>query len=135
MDSKRASDLTHGLLRIMVGFLFWTHGAPKLMGWLGGFGPDGGRAPFASEFGVAGVLEFFGGILIALGLFTRPVAFIVSGEMAVTYFWKHVPRGFWPWENGGELAALYAFIFLFFAAAGGGALSLDRVLRRGRRTE
>lgn len=132
MENGRAREITHGLLRIVAGFLFWGHGAPKLFGWLGGFGPDGGRAELASVFGLAGILEVFGGLLIVLGLFTRPVAFVLSDEMAVAYFWRHVPRGLWPWENGGEPAALFAFIFLFFAAAGGGALSLDAWRRRRR---
>ncbi len=79
---------------------------------------------------VAGVLEFFGGLLILFGLFTRPVAFILCGEMAVAYFRSHAPRGFWPIRNGGELAVLYCFIFLYLFAAGGGPISLDRFLRK-----
>lgn len=117
----------HGVMRIVVGFLFWTHGAQKLLGWLGG-----DQAELLSRFGAAGVLEFFGGILIMLGLFTRPTAFILSGQMAVAYFWIHVARGFWPWANGGELAVLYSFVFLFLAAAGGGALSLDNAMGKGK---
>jgi putative oxidoreductase len=80
---------------------------------------------------VAGIIEFFGGTLIMLGLFTRPVAFICSGEMAVAYFWMHFAMGgFWPWNNRGEVVALFSFIFLFFAVAGPGAFSLDALLRR-----
>jgi putative oxidoreductase len=76
--------------------------------------------------GAAGVLELIGGVLIILGLFTRPVAFILSGMCAVAYFWAHSPRGFFPILNGGELAALYSFVFLYLAAAGGGAWSVDK---------
>jgi putative oxidoreductase len=79
---------------------------------------------------VAGVLEFFGGLLIVLGLFTRPVAFILSGQMAVAYFMVHAKGGFWPIINHGELAVLYCFVFLYFAAAGPGPLSLDYLIRR-----
>jgi putative oxidoreductase len=77
--------------------------------------------------GTAGVLELIGGVLIILGLFTRPVAFILSGMCAVAYFYSHAPRGFYPILNGGELAALYSFVFLYLAAAGGGAWSVDKV--------
>jgi putative oxidoreductase len=81
---------------------------------------------------VGGVLEFFGGLLFLIGLFTRPVAFILSGLMAVAYFMAHAPGGFWPLQNKGELAVLYCFVFLFFAVAGGGAWAADRLIfRRG----
>jgi putative oxidoreductase len=83
-----------------------------------------------SQMGIGGVLEFVGGLLLMLGLFTRPVAFILSGTMAVAYFQMHAPRGFWPLQNRGELAVLYCFLFLFLAVAGGGEWSLDRLLRR-----
>jgi putative oxidoreductase len=122
--------IAHGLMRIVVGFAFWTHGAQKLLGLFGGFGPDGGTVDLATRFGAAGVIEFVAGLLIMLGLLTRPAAFIASGEMAVAYFWMHVPRGFWPWQNGGELAAIFSFVFLFLAAAGPGALAMDGLLRR-----
>ena len=79
--------------------------------------------------GLGGALEFFGGLLVALGLFTRLVAFIVSGEMAVAYFMFHAPKGFWPISTGGDLAVLFCFVFLYLAVAGGGAWSLDRALR------
>ena len=128
VTTGRYGDIAHGLLRIVAGFVFWQHGAQKLLGWMGGVGPDGGTAELMSLFGVAGVLEFFGGILIVLGLLTRPVAFILAGEMAFAYFMRHLPQGFWQMQNGGEPATLYAFIFLFFAAAGAGAFSLDRLL-------
>lgn len=108
------------------------HGAQKLFGVLGGVGGEpGSTVPLISLMGLAGVLEFFGGFLVALGLFTRPVAFVLAGEMAVAYFRSHLPEGFWPILNRGELAALYAFIFLFLAANGGGRFSLDGL--RGRR--
>lgn len=113
-------------LRVISGLAFMMHGLPKLFGWMGGFGPDGGAAELFSRFGVAGVLEVFGGALIVLGLFTRPVAFLLSGQMAVAYFWIHVGGGgLWWWNNQGELAMLYSFIFLAFSAWGGGPLSLD----------
>ena len=79
-----------------------------------------------SMMGLAGVLETFGGLLIVLGLFTRPVAFVLSGEMAVAYFMAHMPNALFPIQNGGELAALYSFVFLFLSAAGPGAFSIDR---------
>lgn len=119
-------------LRIAAGLMFFAHGAQKILGWFGGFGPDGGTAELMSRFGVAGVLETFGGLAIALGLFTRPIALIVSGEMAVAYFWMHVAGrdSLWWWANRGELAALYSFVFLFLAAFGGGAFSVDGLLKK-----
>jgi putative oxidoreductase len=116
------------VLRIVVAFLFMEHGAQKLFGFLGGF--PGGPPRLLSESGISGVLEFFGGLLLLLGLFTRPVAFILSGMMAVAYFQVHWPRGFWPLLNRGELAALYCFVFLYLSSAGGGPWSLDSVWRR-----
>lgn len=117
---KHTLAATLNALRIVTGILFWQHGAQKVLGWFGGNAAD----PL-TLFGLAGILEFFGGALIVLGLLTRPVAFILAGEMAVAYFRVHLPRGFWPVTNGGELAALYCFIFLLFAVHGGGSLSLD----------
>ena len=111
----------YALLRIVAGSLFCQHGLPKL---IGGFGPNP-PAEFMSQMWFAGVIEVFGGAAIALGLFTSVVAFIASGEMAVAYFQAHLPRGWWPILNGGELAALYCFVFLSFAAAGSGKWSLD----------
>ncbi|HEX8560760.1 MAG TPA: DoxX family protein [Pyrinomonadaceae bacterium] len=118
------------VLRIVTAFLFMAHGAQKLFGFLA----PPGMPSFAplSQMWIGGVLEFFGGLLLLLGLFTRPVAFILSGTMAVAYFQMHAPGGFWPLQNKGELAVLYCFVFLFFAVAGGGAWSLDRLIRRGR---
>jgi len=119
------------VLRIIAGFLMAPHGAQKLFGFLAKPGAPGG--PLDGTMLVAGWLEFAGGLLLLLGLFTRPVAFLLSGLMAAAYFMAHAPRGFWPLQNGGELAVLYCFLFLYFAFAGGGAWSLDRLLWRGRR--
>ena len=120
---------TRSLLRIVAAFTFSAHGWEKWFGMFGGVGGHG-AAPAGSLLWVAGMLETVGGILLFVGLFTRPVAFILSGEMAVGYFRQHLPHGFWPLVNGGEPAVLYCFLFLYLAAAGGGSLSLDRVLHR-----
>ena len=114
-------------LRIAAALLFIPHGSQKLFGFPGA---QQGVQSLFSLMGVAGTIEFCGGLLLLLGLFTRPVAFVLSGEMAVAYFMAHAPQGFWPILNRGELAALYSFAFLYLAAAGGGPLSLDR-LREG----
>ena len=114
------------ILRIVVGLTFSLHGWQKLFGMFGSLGGHGTRARLWTEFWVAGVLETLGGLLIVLGLFTRPVAFLLCGEMAVAYFRVHVPRGFWPILNGGELGILYCFVFLYLCAAGPGPISLDR---------
>jgi putative oxidoreductase len=119
-----------GLLRIVTAFLFMQVGTAKLFAFPAAVMPGGGTAPVASLPGVAGVLETFGGALFLVGLFTRPVAFLLSGEMAVAYFIAHAPQGFWPVLNQGAPAALYAFLFLYFSAAGAGAWSLDAL--RGR---
>lgn len=112
-------------LRVVTGFLFFQHGYPKLFGSLPGTGASEPPVELMTMIGLSGILEVFGGILIMLGLFTRPVAFVLAGEMAVAYFTRHVPRGFWPSANRGELAALYCFVYLFFAAWGAGRYSLD----------
>ena len=120
------------LLRAVTGALFMQHGVRKLFGLL--LSPDrtwSGAPEAFSQMWFAGVLEVFGGALIVLGLFTRPVAFVLAGEMAVAYFQSHAPRGPWPILNGGEPAALFCFIFLYLFAAGGGPYSLDAL--RGRR--
>jgi putative oxidoreductase len=117
------------LLRVIIGFTFCCHGAQKLFGAFGGMGGHGAKAAALSLLWFAGILETFGGLLIVLGLFTRPVALILCGEMAVAYFRAHAPRGFWPIVNMGELAVVYCFVFLYFFAAGPGPLSLDRVMR------
>ncbi|HEX2189892.1 MAG TPA: DoxX family protein [Longimicrobiaceae bacterium] len=132
----RFEEATLALLRVMAGLLFMQHGAQKLFGALGGFGGQpGATAPLMSQMGLAGVLEFFGGLLVAFGLFTRPVAFVLAGQMAVAYFTAHLPQGFWPILNGGELAALFCCVFLYFSARGGGRYSLDGMIGRGRPDE
>jgi putative oxidoreductase len=137
------------VLRIVAAFLLMQHGAQKLFGVPAAPPPPPQQQQQQSTqqaaqqpqqqapprtpplMLVAGVLEVFGGLLFLFGLFTRPVAFLLSGFMAVAYFMAHAPRGFWPVLNEGELAALYSFVFLYFAAAGGGAWSVDRLWRRG----
>ena len=127
-----ASQVALTALRVVTGFLFFQHGYPKLFGSLPGSGEVEDAVEFLSVMWVSGFLEVVGGALIMTGLFTGPVAFILAGEMAVAYFWRHAPRGFWPGSNRGELAALYCFVFLYLCAAGGGRWSLDAWLRRGR---
>jgi putative oxidoreductase len=118
------------VLRVVAGLMFATHGAQKLFGTFGGIpvGP-------VSLMGIAGVIELAAGVLIALGLLTRPLAFLASGEMAVAFFVAHAPKGPWPIENGGELAVIYAFLFLYVAARGAGAFSLDAILSHTRMTD
>ena len=118
------------ILRIIAGFLFIQFGTGKLFAMPGPLIPGGGTVPFNSLAGVAGLIESVGGVLLLLGLFTRPIAFIVSGEMAVAYFYGHAPSGFWPVLNGGHPAVLFCFIWLYLSAAGGGPWSLDALLRR-----
>jgi putative oxidoreductase len=113
-------------LRIVAGFLFLQHGMQKLFAYPSA--PPGGKPPLTSLYGVAGILEFLGGVLIMVGLFTRPVAFLLSGQMAVAYFMVHATQGFWPAKNQGENAAFYCFIFLYFVFAGAGPWSLDALL-------
>lgn len=112
------------LLRIASGFLFMSHGLQKILGFPV---PMSDPVALLSLSGVAGIMELVGGALLLVGLFARPVAFLLSGEMAVAYFIAHAPDGFWPLLNNGELAALYSFVFLYLAAAGGGPWSLDRL--------
>ncbi|MBC7909990.1 MAG: DoxX family protein [Pyrinomonadaceae bacterium] len=116
------------VLRIVSALLMTQHGAQKLFGVLAT--RPGPTPALLSMSGIAGVLEFFGGLLLLIGLFTRPVAFILSGLLAVAYFMAHAPQGFWPIINKGELAALYSFVFLYLAVAGGGEWSLDRLWQR-----
>lgn len=122
------------LLRIIVGFLFFPHGGQKLLGWFGGMRGTGATASFPSQVWFAGFLELFGGILILLGIFTRPVAFLLSGLMAFAYFIGHAKGGLMPLVNRGELAVLYCFVFLFLAAHGGGPYAVERLWRKRRGT-
>ncbi len=118
------------LLRLVAGFTFAAHGLEKLFGMFGGIGGRGAAVHLTSLLGLAGALETLGGLLILAGLFTRPVAFVLAGEMAFAYFRQHAPRGMWPILNGGELAVLYCFIFLLLSAAGPGPWSLDGLIRK-----
>lgn len=117
------------ILRIVAAFLFMEHGGQKLFNFPPAAHPMSHLPPIMLT---AGVLEFFGGLLLLLGVFTRPVAFILAGEMAVAYFMAHAPHGFWPVRNMGELTVLYCFVFLYLAAAGGGPWSLERLWQRSR---
>ncbi len=127
---SRLEPVGLNLLRIVSGFLFFQHGAAKLYGWF-----DATVHPFPELTFFAGVIEFFGGLLLLFGLFTRPVAFLCSGLMAFAYFIAHAGRGFWPYENGGSLAALYCFVFLYLVFRGGGGFSVDGLLARRRTRE
>ena len=127
MTRQTAITITVLLLRIAASIVFIQAGGVKLFGWFGGM-PEG--VPMNTLMYIAGVLEVFGGALIAAGLFTRPVAFILSGEMAVAYFMGHLPMGLWPIQNQGEPAFLLCFIFLFLAAYGAGSWSFDAVCKR-----
>lgn len=114
------------VLRIVTGLLLLQHGTTKYLSLPEG--PMNNASPMTLS-GFAGILELVGGVLLILGLFTRPVAFVLSGMLAVAYFIAHAPQGFFPILNGGELAVLYCFVLLYLAAAGGGSLSLDRAIR------
>ena len=116
------------LLRVVAGFLFVQHGGSKLFGWF--FSEAVSGTDLGAIMMVAGILEVFGGLAIILGLLTRPIAFLLAGEMAVAYFTVHFAQAFWPIQNGGEPAALFAFIFLFLAAHGAGRWSLDHKLHK-----
>ena len=115
------------VLRIMSGLLFLQHGTTKYLSLPAT--KMSGASPLTLS-GAAGMIELVAGVLIVIGLFTRPAAFVASGTMAAAYFLAHFPRGFFPLQNGGELAALYCFVFLFLAATGGGALSVDALMGR-----
>jgi putative oxidoreductase len=124
----RYEPVLRSLARIVIGFTFSLHGWQKVFGMFGGLG--GNTPPLNSMLGAAGVIETIGGALIILGIFTRPVAFLLAGEMAIGYFRTHAPRGPWPLTNGGELAVFYCFFFLWLSAAGAGPWSLDRLFHR-----
>lgn len=125
LQPGRYTEVLFALMRFVLGVLFACHGAQKLFGVLGGKVMTG--TPLMLT---AGIIEFVGGLLIAVGLLTRVAAFLASGFMAVAYFMAHAPKGFWPILNEGELAVVYCFVFLFIAAHGGGIYSLDRAFRR-----
>lgn len=120
MIPTRYSNDIYALVRVVFGFLYMAHGLQKMFGLFGG-----DILPLASLRGVAGVIEAVAGALIVAGLFTRQVAFLASGQMAAAFFLSHFPRAFWPIENGGELAVLFCFAFLYIASRGAGPWSLD----------
>ena len=133
MNTNRAAQISYFLLRVVSGLLFLQAGGMKLFNWFGGVPAQfGGKPALMSQMGIGAILEFFGGTAVLLGLFTRPVAFILSGEMAVAYWQFHAPKGAWPIQNHGEPAVLLCFIFLCIASQGGGDWSLDALLRRNR---
>jgi putative oxidoreductase len=121
---------TQATLRIGGGLLYMEHGLQKLLGWFGGMGPNHGTVQLISQMGLAGVIETFGGLLVVLGLFTRPVALVMALEMLVAFFQVHFPQGGFPIENRGELPLLYMLVWLFFAGNGPGPFSLDERRRR-----
>ena len=129
---NRIIQVTYFLLRVVSGFLLLQAGGLILFGWYGGMPGQTSPPPLLSQTGIGGILEFFGGIMIMLGLFTRPVALILSGMMAVAYWQFHAPQGGWPIQNQGMPAVLFCFIFLYMAAQGGGDWSLDALIRRRR---
>jgi putative oxidoreductase len=118
------------LLRIVTAFLFIQYGSTKLLAIPAAVMPGGGTAPLMSLPGIAGALELVGGAFLLVGWFTRPVAFLLSGEMAIAYFMGHAPRGFWPVLNEGAPAVLFCFLWLYISAAGPGPWSLDALRRR-----
>jgi putative oxidoreductase len=134
MKIDRAVQITYFLLRVISGLLFIQFGGLILFGWFGGVPGQPGTPSLVSQTGIGGLLEFFGGIAIVLGLGTRPVGFILSGMMAVAYWQFHAPNGVSPVQNQGAPAVLFCFVYLYMAARGGGDWSLDALLRH-KRTE
>jgi len=132
MNMDRSARVTYFLLRVVAGLLFIQTGGLILFGWFGGIPGQPGTPALLSETGIGGLLEFFGGIAIMLGLGTRPVAFILSGMMAVAYWQFHAPNGVSPVQNQGIPAVLFCFLFLYMAAQGGGEWSLDALIRSKR---
>jgi putative oxidoreductase len=132
MNLDLATQLTYFLLRVVAGLLFIQAGGLILFGWFGGIPGQPGTPPLWSQTGIGGLLEFFGGIAILLGIGTRPVAFILSGMMAVAYWQFHAPSGISPAQNQGMAAVVFCFLYLYMAAQGGGEWSLDALLRRRR---
>lgn len=127
---RGASPYLLSILRIVSAFLFMQFGTGKLFAYPASILPNGGTVPLASQVGAAAALEVAGGLLLLVGLFSRPVAFLLSGEMAFAYFIGHAPQGFWPVLNQGTPAILFCFVWLYVSAAGPGPLSLDAVIRR-----
>jgi putative oxidoreductase len=133
MNMERPIEVTYFFLRVVAGLLFIQTGGLILFGWFGGIPGQPGTPSLLSQTGIGGLLEFFGGIAIMLGLGTRPVAFILSGMMAVAYWQFHAPNGVSPIQNQGMPAVVFCFLFLYMAAKGGGSWSLDALLRRKRK--
>ena len=133
MNRERAKQATFFLLRVVSGLLFLHAGGMKILDWFGGVPVQfGGHPAMMSQVWIGGMLELYGGAAILLGLFTQPVAFILSGEMAVAYFQFHQPNGFWPIQNHGEPAVLFCFIYLFLFGNGAGPISLDALIAKKR---
>ena len=133
MNQERIVQAAYFLLRIVAGLLFLQAGGMKMFDWFGGIPAEhGGHPKFLSQIWIGGALEFYGGLAVLLGLWTRPVAFVLAGEMAVAYFQFHQPNGFWPIQNHGEPAVLFCFIFLYMAARGAGDWSVDGFIKRKR---
>ena len=128
---KREPEL-RSVLRIFAAALFMTAGSTILFAFPTGVPPNGGTVPLLTQVGLGGALELFGGGLLFVGLFTRPVALVLAGEMAVAYFQFHAPQGFWPTVNGGGPAILDCFVFLYLSAAGAGPWSLDALREKAR---
>jgi putative oxidoreductase len=121
----KVAPYLQSVLRIVAAVVFIAHGSQKLFAY-----PGGSRVAIASLLGLAGILEVGGGTLMLIGLFARPTALVLAGEMAYAYYTVHLPRGRWPILNGGELAVLFCVLWLYFSAAGPGPISIDRILRR-----
>jgi len=122
------SDYAYALMRIVLGALFFCHGAQKIFGWFGGIDGKGSATALASLIGVAGAIELVAGVLLTLGLWAGYAAFVASGLMAAAYFIGHFPAGFWPLENKGVAAVLYCIVFLYIATRGAGVWSIDEAL-------
>ncbi len=127
---KEWSPYLLSILRIVAAIMFMFHGTMKLFGYPAGMSTKGGTVDLFSEMGLAGILEAVGGAMLVLGLFTRPVAFLLAGQMAVAYFQAHASRALLPVANGGELAVVYCFLWLYFSAAGAGPWSIDAKMKK-----